>query len=640
MIRCTPLLLVVIACSHGTTPPGGTQPPDGSGSTTEPPTVIPGTTFASRDGTFLGVAGAGVDASEATSGPASTFDLELVGATALADGTQLHVRTSDLHYLGVTGGAVFSTATVAGPDETFTIRQIAGDGTIAPGDAVWLVTASGDYITAAAGAVAADHAVYDSSATWTIDGAGGAPVVATFQASNGQYVSAENGGGGAVDANRDVAGPWETFHLDLIDGGLADGVRLRIRANNDQYVQAVNHGGGDVDAASNKAGAWETFTLHRIAGAGPIAAGDAIAIATDDGHYVSAENGGGGVLVADRTAIGPWETFAFNGEAALPAPPSRDAVVNVHADFANLRDSKDRPMFTPFIFSLMDDCDNGSADACADVEDWLTRLQAAGDTHIAVSITYDYGEDLGWAPRYPIHGLDLTQRVPVLRTYLERLIRRGFIPILFLGCDGHASDPNGGYNDPVGWSYGLPWCEANLPGIVGQLRSGRDLAPYILWIGGWDGCFPDWSPDQTNEFHTFLRSIVGDAANIATEFGNGYIHMGNGGSDWYQPGLDQVDVFFIEFATNILDPNVSCGVQQVASRMLGPDVTFQAGPPCDGTSPPFYLQAPRSPRGPLVVVAWEYAAYLATRKQLDPAGASAQGAYLSSLGFRRLGNGH
>jgi hypothetical protein len=32
-----------------------------------------------------------------------------------------------------------------------------------------------------------------------------------LQASNGQYVVAEGGGGDVVNANRDAIGPWETF---------------------------------------------------------------------------------------------------------------------------------------------------------------------------------------------------------------------------------------------------------------------------------------------------------------------------------------------------------------------------------------------------------------------------------------------
>src|SRR2546430_9215652 len=47
---------------------------------------------------------------------------------------------------------------------------------------------------------------------------GRAPVVATFAAANGQFIAAESGGGGSLAANRDDIGPWETFHIDLIDG--------------------------------------------------------------------------------------------------------------------------------------------------------------------------------------------------------------------------------------------------------------------------------------------------------------------------------------------------------------------------------------------------------------------------------------
>ena len=622
-------LVILFACSCSST----------TNSSTELPTV-PAASFASLSNQLLTASGGIVSASGVVD-TASTFDLELVDpAPVFGDGSHIHIRTAEHRYVGADAGGIDAGATTAGDRETFTVHRLVGAGPIAAGDMVSLETSAGTFVVGDANGGATIGPSLVSWATWTFNG-GRPPVGATFEASNHQLVDAENGGGGEVHATSDTVGAWETFQLDLIDNDLVDGVHVRIRASNDQFFVAQNHGGGWLHADGNKAGTWETFTLHRIAGPGAIEEGDAIAIATDNGHYVVAEGGGGGVVNADRTMIGPWETFVWRGkgEGVFPPPPSRAQVVNVRADFANLRDAKDRPMFTPFIFSLMDDCESGSADACGDVEDWIARLKAQGDTHIAVNLSADYGENLGWAPRYPIHGFDLTQRVPTLRLYLERLIRRGFIPILFLSCDGHTSDPNGGYNDPVGWSYGLPWCQAHLPSIIGELRTGRDLAPYILWIGGWDGCFPDWSPDQTNAFHTFLRGLVGADGNIATEFGNGYVHMGNGGSDWYQPGLDQVDVFFMELPTNVLDPSVQCGVQQVAARMLGPTKTFTPGPPCDSTSPPFYLAEPRPSRGPLVVVAWEYAAYLATRKQIDPETARSQGDYLYSLGFRLLGNG-
>ena len=621
-------LVLLFACSSNTT-----KPPD------EPLPTVSAASFASLSAQLLTASDGHVDAG-GTVGTASTFDLELLDAAPFGDGSRIHIRTAEHHYLGADAGGIDAVAAKATDRETFTIHRLAGAGPIVAGETVSLETAGGAMVVADANGGAAIGPSLVPWATWTFNG-GRAPVDTTFEAANHQLVAAEGGGGGDVSAHSDEVGAWETFHVDLIDNELVDGVHVRIRAANDQFLVAQNHGGGWLHADGNKAGTWETFTLHRLDGPGPIADGDAIAIATDNGHYVVAEGGGGGAVSADRDTLGPWEKFVWRGKGLGPFPPtpSREQVVNVRADFANLRDAKDRPMFTPFIFSLMDDCDGGNADACADVEDWLARLKAQGDTHIAVNLSADYSESLGWAPRYPIHGLDLSKRVPTLRTFLERLIRRGFIPILFLSCDGHASDPNGGYNDPAGWTFGVPWCQAHLPDIIGELRSGRDLAPYILWIGGWDGCFPDWSPEQTSAFHTFLRGLVGPDANIATEFGNGYIHMGNGGSDWYTPGLDQVDVFFIEFPINVLDPNVQCAVQQVAARMLGPAKTFTPSAPCDTTNPPFYLAPPRSPRGPLVVVAWEYAAYLATRKQIDPETARAQADYLYSLGFRLLGNG-
>lgn len=40
-----------------------------------------------------------------------------------------------------------------------------------------------------------------------------------LQASNGQYVVAEGGGGGVVNANRDAVGHWETFRMHQLGGG-------------------------------------------------------------------------------------------------------------------------------------------------------------------------------------------------------------------------------------------------------------------------------------------------------------------------------------------------------------------------------------------------------------------------------------
>ncbi|HSL81312.1 MAG TPA: S8 family peptidase, partial [Thermoanaerobaculia bacterium] len=48
----------------------------------------------------------------------------------------------------------------------------------------------------------------------------GTRITVNLQASNGQYVVAENGGGGVINANRNVAAAWETFTLVDRNGGL------------------------------------------------------------------------------------------------------------------------------------------------------------------------------------------------------------------------------------------------------------------------------------------------------------------------------------------------------------------------------------------------------------------------------------
>ena len=91
--------------------------------------------------------------------------------------------------------------------------------------------------------------------------------VINLRAANGQFVVAENGGGSVVNANRDVAGPWEAFHLLNLDGAstFATGSHAALQAANGQFVVAENGGGGSssgaVNANRDAIGPWETFVL-------------------------------------------------------------------------------------------------------------------------------------------------------------------------------------------------------------------------------------------------------------------------------------------------------------------------------------------------------------------------------------------
>ena len=139
-----------------------------------------------------------------------------------------------------------------------------------------------------------------------------------LRALNGQYVVAEGAGGGAVNANRDGAGPWETFALvDLNGGGLNHGDPVRLRTWDGRHYLMASPGGA-LDARSTNPGGWETFTLERRAGPGAVREGDAIGLRSAHNLYAVAENGGGSVVNADRGGFGPWEEFRIQA-----APGSR-----------------------------------------------------------------------------------------------------------------------------------------------------------------------------------------------------------------------------------------------------------------------------------------------------------------------------
>ncbi len=149
-----------------------------------------------------------------------------------------------------------------------------------------------------------------------------------LRASNGQYVVAEGGGGGVVNANRSQAGAWETFTLiDKNGGPLVNGDPVNLRSANGPFVVAEGGGGREVLANRTVAGAWETFVILKVRGSSgtEIRHGDSVALKASNGQYVVAEGGGGGAVNANRNAIGAWETFTL-GFAAGSQPTTGSAV--------------------------------------------------------------------------------------------------------------------------------------------------------------------------------------------------------------------------------------------------------------------------------------------------------------------------
>jgi hypothetical protein len=133
-----------------------------------------------------------------------------------------------------------------------------------------------------------------------------------LRTSNGiNFVAAEGGGGGDVNADRLGAGPFETFTVEVLSGGpIFDGDRVAIRSVDDtHYLQAVSGGGGALRAIGDRIGLFETFVVEK-SGGGAVRDGDAVRIRLNDATwYVSAEGGGGGRAMINRPSAGLWETF-------------------------------------------------------------------------------------------------------------------------------------------------------------------------------------------------------------------------------------------------------------------------------------------------------------------------------------------
>lgn len=86
----------------------------------------------------------------------------------------------------------------------------------------------------------------------------------------GYFVVAEGGGGDVVNANRTAALEWETFRIEKVGGGgvIGSGNTISLQAFNGwvccggNYVVAEGGGGGVVNANRGAVGAWEMFTIH------------------------------------------------------------------------------------------------------------------------------------------------------------------------------------------------------------------------------------------------------------------------------------------------------------------------------------------------------------------------------------------
>jgi hypothetical protein len=111
---------------------------------------------------------------------------------------------------------------------------------------------------------------------------------------------------------QEFIGPRERFTvLEIKDYNDGWGLKTitAFQAHNGLFVSAVNGGGGLLMATSSQRGPWETFIT------GPLASPQQSSwIQTTSGKKWSVEPGGGEYLTADRDKVGEWETFFLVGK--------------------------------------------------------------------------------------------------------------------------------------------------------------------------------------------------------------------------------------------------------------------------------------------------------------------------------------
>lgn len=330
---------------------------------------------------------------------------------------------------------------------------------------------------------------------------------------------------------------------------------------------------------------------------------------------------GDAVAAADQST-GDSSHVADAASDAAPSEPSREQVLAVKLTFQGLSVTLPTygtiPWFEPAITSL---------DAASRQIVYQAK-HAAGDTHIAISISWAYMNDGNYS--YPVPGKDLTGDLPTFRTLVAEAIANGFIPVLFLAGDGE-SPGDGGYNDPNGWTYGYDWLAAHLPQIVAALQQPPDLTPRCIFVPGWDGVTPVWQPAQVDAFLTQARSLLPQGY-VGLEIAAGAADWGAGAANYTSAAGQALDVVLQEFP----GPPTGDQVWQMAARELGPAYVRPSDQPAgDDPNPPFFL-AGGTPRGPWFAVAFEYDEYRWVRSLVTAAQVQQERQYLSALGYAHV----
>jgi hypothetical protein len=291
----------------------------------------------------------------------------------------------------------------------------------------------------------------------------------------------------------------------------------------------------------------------------------------------------------------------------LSAPWLFQGVTVVTAQYGRL------PWFDIFIGSLQP----------LDRQSVYRTLDAVGSKCLGTAISYAYLEP--GQPYNDLPGRDFTANLPMFCDLLWEIIRAGKFPYVFLAGDGQ-SNPNGGYNDPVGHTLGYQWLMTNLPRILAAFDV-AGLRKRIVCVPGFDGVFYGWQPEQVKAFGQLFRSLWPDGY-LVIEHNTGHIPCGEGGADYAPGGLMRTfDGVLSEFDWPIGQDST----WQIVARLVSPYHRPPDQPTWDDPHAPFYL-APGTDRGPYVYRAFEFELYRWVRDMVSLKDIEATRAYLVRLG--------
>lgn len=337
----------------------------------------------------------------------------------------------------------------------------------------------------------------------------------------------------------------------------------------------------------------------------------------------------------------PTATVLGSG-LVLPPPPTRDELCGGRCSFQGLtiltRQYGKLPLFDPAIQWL---------DLQQDRLDAYAVKRAAGDTIVNMALSSQYA-----SPNQAythIRGRDFSEDLPTMRARIvEALTLGGMRGVwLMLAGDGEGAGP--GYNDPNGWTYGHDWLMSNFARIYAGLA---DLAPYIVWIPGYDGVVPAWQPwSKVNDWLMRARSIVGPVGHLGLELSAGYWVWSGETNDYLTPAGQCLDLVLYEGPypmgppDNPVPPNFTSQpndvrapfdqVWQISKRLLGSKYRRPPEQPADD-DPGMAPDLPATPRGKLYANGLEFATYGWVRG-LPLSTVQRQRDYLQSIGWDLVG---